>query len=135
MGVRYRLDRSRAGRGVWGGGCCVLRAVPWSVSPALPSVQPGLSRHPVSELVGETGGAAHAQKRVVPRGQRELAPPVGQQASGGRGGHLLAGVELAGGDGGLPGVWVVTTTHSHRSRAAASAVRAWAVVSWLWVRV
>src|SRR6266536_716608 len=93
MGVRYRLDRSRAGRGIWGGGCCVLRAVPWPVSPALPSVQPGLSRHPVSELVGETGGAAHAQKRVVPRGQRELAPPVGQQASGGRGGHLLAGVE------------------------------------------
>jgi len=33
------------------------------------------------------------------------------------------------------GVRVVTTTHSQRSRAAASAVRAWAVVSWLWSRV
>src|SRR6266508_4122026 len=96
--AQQRRYRSSGRRGVW----WVLWAVPWPVSPALPSVQPGLSQHPVSELVGETGGAAHAQKRGGPQGGGELAPPVGQQPSGSRGGHLLAGVELAGGDGGLP---------------------------------
>ena len=90
--------RSSGGSGGW----WVLWAVPWPVSPALPSVQPGLSQHPVFELVGERGGAAHAQSRGGPQGQGELAPPGGQQPSGGRGGYLLAGVELAGGDGGLP---------------------------------
>jgi hypothetical protein len=101
-GREVRLDSGGSGR-VVGGGWWVLWAVPWPVSPALPSVQPGWSQHPVSELVGETGGAAHAQSRGGSQGTGELAPPVGQQRSGGWGGHLLAGVELAGGDGGLPG--------------------------------
>jgi hypothetical protein len=101
VGVRDRLDSGwpvewSVGRLVGAVGGAL------AVSPALPSLQPGWSQHPVSELVGETGGAAQAHTRGGPKARRAhparwsaaLRQPGRSPPCGGRG---------AGGDGGLPG--------------------------------
>src|SRR6266511_428225 len=85
-------------------------------------------------LWGRRAGLLMLSRGVVPKGQRELAPPVGQQPQAAGVVTCLRGSRVPAAMAACQPMRLVTTTHSHRSRAAASAVRAWASLSWLWSR-
>src|SRR5215207_1879260 len=138
MGVRYRLDRSRTGRGdgVGFAACCGRCPGP---SPRLCLASNRVCPNILyPSLEGETGGAAHAQKRGGPQGGSASSPrPLASRPQAAGVVTSLRGSSWPAAMAACQGVRLVTTTHSHRSRAAASAVRAWAVdrgLSWRLVR-
>jgi Domain of unknown function (DUF222) len=123
-GSARRVVHRSSEPGVW----WLLWAVPWPVSPALPSVQPGLAQHPVSELGGRGAGLLMLTRGVVPKAQASSPRPLvgSPQAAGAVTSLAARGSCWPAAMAACQATGLVTTTHSHLSRAAASAVRAWA---------
>jgi hypothetical protein len=134
--VGGRLDSGRTGRvaGVGFGGCCGRCPGPSArLCLACNRVGPNILD---PSLWGRRAGLLRLTRGVVPKAQASLPRPlVGSgQAAGAVTSLAARGSRVPAAMVACQATRLVTTTHSHLSRAAASAVRAWASLSWWWSR-
>ena len=110
------------------GGWCAIEVGGAAAHPRLHLASDRVCPYSPHASLEEVSGAARADQRVVPKARSGSLRHVGV-ASGGRVGHLLAGGAASHRQ--LHGIRLTQITHSWRSRAAATAVRAWVSLSGL----
>jgi hypothetical protein len=133
--VGHQLDRRGIGRvvGVGFGGCCGRCPGP---SPRLCLASNRVCPNILyPSLWGRGAGLLMLRSGVVPKEAASSPRPLVSSPQAAGVVTSLRGSSWPAAMAACQPMRLVTTTHSHRSRAAARAVRAWAGVSWWWVRL